>query len=198
MSGLERRSQVLEITAGEFANHGLNGASLLLALGLLFEGLVEFLELGVGGADGLGGHAGEQPAVGLGLHQMRATVYWAEGEAVAAAEQEDEPLQAGAQLGDAVGQVADELFQEAGRWPRPRASHSLRNCNISASSAASAASSFTLGMRSQSRENSGRRPPMTTARRTGQTLDRKHGPCSASTTHAIPRSTRTPTRSSAW
>ena len=28
MSGLERRSQVLEIAAGEFANHGLHGASI--------------------------------------------------------------------------------------------------------------------------------------------------------------------------
>jgi AcrR family transcriptional regulator len=28
MSGLERRSQVLGIAAGEFANHGLHGASI--------------------------------------------------------------------------------------------------------------------------------------------------------------------------
>jgi hypothetical protein len=54
-----------------------------------------------------------------------------QGLAVVAAEQEGEPVQVLAQLRGAVGGVADEL----------------RNCSISASSAASAASSLTSGTR---------------------------------------------------
>jgi hypothetical protein len=65
---------------------------------------------------------------------------------VAAAEQEDEAFQVLAQLGQAVGGVANELFQGCGEAGGSRASQPSRNCSISASSAASAASSLMPGM----------------------------------------------------
>jgi hypothetical protein len=52
-----------------------------------------------------------------------------------------EPFQVVVQLGRAIGGTADELFYEVARQAGPPASQSLRNCTISASSAASAASS---------------------------------------------------------
>ena len=71
-----------------------------------------------------GGEAAAFGALGPGgLVMVRVSLSRAkvkEGLAVAAAEQEDEPLQVAAQLGQAVGGVADELCQGAAPCGRGR------------------------------------------------------------------------------
>jgi hypothetical protein len=62
------------------------------------------------------------------------------------AEQEDEAGQVIMQLAKAVGGVADELCQRCGQAAGSRSSQPARNWSISASSAASTASSLTSGM----------------------------------------------------
>jgi hypothetical protein len=59
----------------------------------------------------------KQPLTVLPLGQAAGESFrsWAEERLTAAAEQEDEPLQVGAQLADAVNGVAHALFQEAAK-----------------------------------------------------------------------------------
>jgi hypothetical protein len=67
--------------------------------------------------------------------------------AVAAAEQEGEPFQVGAQFVQAAGGWPVNSSSDAARRAGSRVSQPVRNCSISVSSAASVAFSLTSGMR---------------------------------------------------